>query len=275
LLPKLLLPFIEKNMNIIIFSKNRPAQLELLLRSMKRFFKEYKDNPPTVLVKAGRFGDGYKKLMKMYPEVKFRFETNFKRDVLELIGDSELTAFDCDDDVFIREWSLKDSPFWTLETQPDVMCVSMRMDHNYNFCLDSDSWMTIPTFDNNTWSWQMYNLDWGYPMSVLFNVFRTKEIKPLLEDLKFGNPNTLEGSMASRPLHHPLMTGYERARNINLPLNLVQTVCKNKAGNINIEEENRRFMKGEILDLDYVIKQAKKSNSCFMIPEMKWISSSK
>jgi hypothetical protein len=261
--------------NIIIFSKNRPAQLELLLRSMKRFFKEYKTHTINVLLKADKCMDGYKKLIKMYPEVKYRIETDFKRDLLDLIDDKEFTAFDCDDDVFIREWSVEDFQFHQLRNTKEIMCLSMRMDHNYNFCLDCDRWMTVPIFDNNTWDWRVYSLDWGYPMSVLFNVFRTEEIKPLLEELDFKNPNTLEGAMASMPLHNPLMVGYERAKNINLPINLVQTVCKNKAGKIDTKDMNKRFLRGETIDLDNIVAKAKKSNSCFMIPDIKWITSSK
>ena len=85
-------------MNTLIFSKNRPAQLELCLRSHQKFW----DKPIKVIYKSTEacFDEGYEKLKKMYPKVEFERETDFKHQTIEALQ-APYSVFFCDDDVMI------------------------------------------------------------------------------------------------------------------------------------------------------------------------------
>jgi len=254
-------------MESLVFSKNRPAQLELYIRSHKRFWGE----PMRVLYKADReYEPGYEKVMNMYPDVVFEKETNFRKQVIGNLR-GEYTVYFCDDDVMIRPFSEKMREFKKFASSPDILCLSLRMARNYDYCFDSDQKVEIPKFKNGVWEWYKYPLDWGYPMSVLGNIFRTEDIKPLIERLNFSSPNTFEGQMAANPLPMLYMIGFKHARNINLPQNLVQTeAMDNRAGDTSIKELNDKFMDGYIIDLNDVIKKTKKARSCFTIINFKW-----
>ena len=262
-------------LNLVIFSKNRPAQLELLLRSMKLFWKEWNSSKVTVIYKSDKeYQPGYNTVIELNKWIDFSPEVSFKPQLLRMIDpDKKYIAFDCDDDVFIRPFSLLDKEVKLFENNPDIMTLSLRLDQRYDYCWDSDRPMRIPKFDKDgAWHWAGQDLDWGYPMSVLFNIFRTKEIKPLLEKLDFTGPNLLEGLMAQQPLSNPRMMCYKEARNVNMPLNLVQDVCKNKALDMSLQEMNKQFLSGKVIDLDSIIRQSKNLKSCFSPMEIKWKS---
>ena len=251
-------------MRSLIFSKNRPAQLELCLRSHKRFWGE---DIKVLYSYDTEYKKGYDKLKKMYPEVEFELETDFRQQVIDSLG-GRYTVYYCDDDVIIRPYIDITDRLNNL----DIACISQRMGQNYDYCFDSDVPVEIPRFIDNLWEWQKYPLDWGYPMSVLGNIFRTEDIKPIIEMTPFRCPNTFEGNLAKNPIQKPLMVGFKEARNINLPQNLVQTISpKNRAGTLSIKEAYDRFMNGQIIDLDDVIEKTKDARSCFILVEFKWI----
>lgn len=259
-------------MNIIIFSKNRPAQLELLLRSYKRFFKEWEYNIINILHIADKeYEEGYRKVIKLHPEFVYFPETSFKKDILYLLDfPHDLTALGCDDDVFIKPVSVKDKQFKQFKEDKDILCLNLRMGQNYNYAFDTDDYVSLPDFKDDTWEWEYHQKDWGYPMGTIFHIYRTKQIKKLLKKLKFTGPNTMEGQMALNPLTLPKMVCYDDARTVNIPLNLVQDVAPdNRAANISPESMNKKFMSGQIISLNNIL--TKKFKSCFAIVKPKWV----
>jgi hypothetical protein len=255
-------------MNLIIFSKDRPAQLELLLRSFKTFWKDWRDNNITVLWKpTNYYVEGYRKVIGMYPNVLFHRETDFKKQVLDYMTD-DLTAFEVDDDVMIRPFSLEEPQVKRFLKDKSIMCVNLRMDHNYNYCADSDTWMTIPQFTRDTWEWRYCTKDWGYPMSVVFNIFRTSEIKPLVARLKFKGLE-LETKISENPLPNPRMIGFKQAKTLLVQINRVQDVATNKALDIDPKEMNKKFLSGKRIKLEQFLNLD--LNSCFYYPDkLEW-----
>jgi len=262
-------------MNIIIFSKNRPAQLELLLRSMKKYFKEYDQETVKVLYKYDwEYKKGYKKVYQLYPKTYFIEETiDFKHHLLDLIDKKEkYTLFFCDDDVFIRPFSIQNKQFKQLRINPDILNINLRMSQNYNYCWDCDGYMAIPEFIDDMWQWRDYTIDWGFAMGCVGFVYRTSQIKELLKTLKFNGPNMMEAGLASHPLQQPLMVGYKKARTVNIPLNLVQDVAlQNRHINLSTENLNKQFMQGKIISLNNILRQTHNFNSCFMPIKPKWV----
>jgi hypothetical protein len=262
-------------MNLIIFSKDRPAQLELLLRSFKRFWADWDKQKIKILFKVTGedYFAGYKRVVRVHPEFTYWNEDSiggsFKDALLMGIEDTEeMTAFEVDDDVMIRPFDLTMPQVKRFQRDKSIMCVNLRMDREYNYCADRDEWMTVPKFENDTWEWKYSRLDWGYPMSVVFNIFRTKEIKPLVERLKFKGLE-LETKMSENPLPNPKMICFPKAKTVLVQINRVQDVAVNKALNIDPKEMNKRFLNGEIIRLEQFLDLD--LNSCFYYPEeLEW-----
>jgi hypothetical protein len=233
--------------NWILFSRDRACQLELLLRSTKEYFKEYKSTKISVLYTYSNcfFKQGYNKVIDEYPEINFVKENNFKSDLVKLIDDeNKYTIFFVDDQVFKEPFSMNEIPLLT----DDIACISLRLHPRLNYCYTMNIQMT-PT-NSTKWLWKNFNGDNNYVMSLDSHIFLTTDIKPYLVNLQYKNPNSLEGILACYPINKPYMICFEKSKTINNPCNKVQTNNPNKHGNVSAEYINQEFLNGKVIDLE-------------------------
>lgn len=250
-------------MKTIIFSYNRPAQLDLLLRSMKRFTDF--DDIYVSFMYDDEYEEGYERVIKDNPDVDFEYrKKNLKKYVLKALK-KPLTAFFCDDDILIGKVSKSDPEFDF--SDPELLCLSLRLGNNVNYSFDRGSKQPAPK--DLKWYWKSKELDWNYPMSVSGHVFRTEYIKPLIMALDFDTPTQLEDRMAQNPIDKIWMIRYAEQKCVETPLNVVQSeaFC-NKTGKVTPKYLNDEFMKGQEIDLDEILKN--KFNSPHQLVEVKW-----
>jgi len=256
------------HLKVIIFSYNRPAQLDLLLRSIKRF-TDFKDIYITYM-HDDKYKKGYDRIIKENPDIRFEYRFEYLKDYVMKELTKPYTMFSPDDNVFIGRVSLKDKQFKQFIENPDILCLSLRMGKNITYCFDQDVSVEVPTMIDGMWVWRNYGLDWGYPMSCSCAVFRTNEIKSVLERIEFSIPSHIEAQMWQTPLPQELMICYPKQKVLEMPFNSVQTeFLNNRIGDVNIETLNEEFMKGKKIDLDYIVKQ--KFNSPQQLADIKWI----
>lgn len=224
----------------IVFSRDRAAQLDLLLRSLVRnapperveviwwatdpeYFDAYYDEkvhlggpPPT-------------------PPDAFR---NRLMTLLENAGDTHVTFF-CDDDIVYRP--LLASPSYWLQN-PRVLCFSWRL-----------------SADENPWRWaDLPRTDHGYPGSIDGHTFRVNDVL----DMIWGhdeiiNPTALEhalvGGCDNLAAHRPLMAAPSEQVLVGVPVNRVSETSGCPHGEEHPQstrELNDRFLAGERIDLD-------------------------
>jgi hypothetical protein len=243
---------VGENISTIIFSKNRACQLELLLRSL---------NMPAVVIYTydPDFKRGYEKLIDIYPSVKFIRQTNLKEQIIQNLGD--YTMFEVDDAVMIEHFS-KDCPeFKEFKSNPDILCLSLRMSPNYS---------GAPIFKNNTWAWRGLRHSWGYPMSVSSHIFRRDDILPTILKSEMEIPNDLEVALRRNPPDRPLMLCFTKPKMITNEANNVQTKYPTPNFGVSVRELEDRFLKGERLSLEYIKEVAKQAKNCFIRVDYKW-----
>lgn len=240
-------------LKVIVFSYNRPAQLDLLLRSMKRF-TDFKDIYVTYMHEPS-YKKGYEQVIKDNPDIRFEYrKKNLKYYVMKELT-SEYMMFCPDDDVFIDKVSLEDKQFKQFINNPDILCFSLRLGRNCNYCFDQDTPVKVPKMKHGTWKWREYPLDWGYPMSCSCTVFRTDEIRPVLERIEFTIPSHIEAQMWQTPIDKPLMMCYPKQKVLECPINTVQwEFTNNRTGDVGTNYLNEEFMKGKQIDLDLIVK---------------------
>ena len=244
-----------KPINIVVFSKDRAMQLELLIRSFNHFVV----NSDLYIINViytysnDRFRQGYDKLINMgYSNVVFHKETNFKPNLLELIDvNKEHTVFFVDDIVFKNPLDFYDKQMEIFDWDASIVCRSLRLHTDLNYCYPLRIPMKQPKFlKDNVFIWKGLKGDYGYPMSLDGNIFRTKDIIALLTNLEYANPNTLEGAMVQHTQGlPPKMICYERSALLSNPLNKVQNVNDNICGTISAEFLNNKFLDGFIIDI--------------------------
>lgn len=246
---------------VIIFSKNRACQLNLLLESMK-------ENTPllfdkiSVLYKTDNedYLLGYQKVFDKYPSVYFFNENNFKNDLFKIIDDKiETTTFLVDDAVFYNKVMARKIEIIKSVVEDNII-FSLRLGKNCNYSHPANLHYELGeheidgeymTFDYT----KQQNGDFRYPLSTDGHIFNTSFIKNLLVEIDFRNPNTLEAflqrfvAMNSIP---KIMKCFTESKLVSIPVNLVNDTFNNRHGlefGINEKELNEMFVNGQSIDL--------------------------
>ena len=126
-----------RDLNVIIFSKDRAAQLDLLLRSMRRFFSFGPHVDCRVLYRASdpAFATGYDMVRRKHGSFAgFVRQRDFREDVLSLLNDRRFTMFLVDDDVFIAPFSLDAGAVSVFSQDDRIATLSLRMHPGVSFC---------------------------------------------------------------------------------------------------------------------------------------------
>jgi hypothetical protein len=257
-------------MNMVIWSKNRACQLDLLLRSIKRYWNRYDRNIFKVVYDYdnAEYKKGYDKVMERYDWPRYVCEVNFKSDVLtRVLDDNKYIGFFCDDDVFTREfeWNMG------LMLDPSMLCISLRMGKNITSHYIKGP-CQVPEITYGAWEWQGKSIDWGYPMSVgSGHIFRMEDIKPILEKGTYANPTELEDAMNANKIKRAKMFCYDHSIVLNLAINRVQDKRETLCGDITAKELNDRYLDGKQIDLAPFHYYANTS-AHEIVKELKWLN---
>ena len=150
--------------NSIVFSKDRAAQLDLLLKSIGKNAKDIFQLKVIYASSEISFEKGYEKLIDKYPEVKWMKESsNFKEDVLSAIDntESEYTCFFTDDDIVYRKINEEDLTS-KLKEDKDAFCFSTRLGKNTVKCytMNADNVIKPHHEDDKFICWNWRHLSW-------------------------------------------------------------------------------------------------------------------
>jgi hypothetical protein len=262
----------KKEINITVFSKDRPMQLEACMRSLQKHFKEWPTANLSVIYLATNkdFNRGYEILKKDYSDFTFSREHNdFRTLLLEGVNNADnlgnpYTMFLVDDIIFKDDFSLNDDAFKMLKNNEQMLALSLRLHPKASYCYAIDNNMAAPKFIRHVkdkfrvWQYRGCEGDWGYGLSVDGNVYNTSFISWLLNQVNFSNPNNLEAALNSpqvnagvRPLYMCCYDGISKL--LNVPANRVQDTFKNRnEESVDAVELNNKFLAGKRIKLDNV-----------------------
>jgi hypothetical protein len=269
-------------LNVIIFSKDRPAQLDALLRSIRERVEGWEKRALWSVVfatSAPEFARGYEIVRAEHSSGALEFidersrSGGFRSIVLETmqrqhqVNGAPWCMFLVDDLVFKTRWPLDGGkPMRRLKADPRVLCLSLRMCRRYDYCYPRNRRVKRPFMALfGRWNWSEASGDWGYPMSVDGHIFRYDDIFPLAQQIEFKSPNTFEVELnRNRIKTRPLMTCYAESVVVNLPVNRVQNAYNNRAGEefgVSAGELNALFLAGKRVSLA-PIYALKENRSC-------------
>lgn len=240
-------------LNLICFSKNRPMQLQATLDSLELHTKGFFNNIDVLYKSDDEFREGYEILKKRKPNVNFIEQSDFQKDLLGLFK-YDYTCFAADDDIFYKDFNKG----LFKEITEDVVCFSLRLGLNINYCYSNDRLNTINRYKDRgefiKLNWREQELDFGYPLSVVSHIFRTTQIKALSEKEAYNNPNQYESSL-QRHLEglQGNIAAYKQSRVFGVPANRVNDTHQNRNGLTNpysTEELNKMYLDGKIIKID-------------------------
>ncbi|WP_212000354.1 hypothetical protein [Chitinophaga sp. HK235] len=250
---------------IVIFSKDRVLQLHALLYSLFSCVSDYQN----IVVLYNASDEAY---MKSYRELEkeignravFIKENVFESDLKKLLRGitTDQVLFLVDDIVFLDKVAL--APLRALVNNGVI--VSLRLGSNIAYSYTGQAAIPLPSSlkeqgDMIDWYWKDGLFDWGYPLSVDGNIFKTKEIRAMMETISFKAPNTLELNLQVFNVLFGKRRGlaYQTSRLVNNPCNRVQNEIQNKSGNISAEYLHSVWQKGMRIDFKKMYKYVPKS----------------
>lgn len=241
--------------NILIFTKDRPAQLDLALRSI------HENLAAKVFVTATwsskEFYEGYELLKKNYPNTVFWARNNLMEDIYRFLAiKSNLIAFATDDSYVFRRPEYTESDLNNLFNLGGFQSFSHRLGLN---CTNQDPFnsavkMVRPNFINNGkfLMWDRNSLrEWGnysYEFSVDLNIYRRQDILEQVAGLNCETPNFFEAAMCKKQAKIFNACLHESSV-VTIPANRVQSEFENGHAGIDPAELNKRFLNGERLSV--------------------------
>lgn len=219
--------------DVIIFSKDRAAQLDLTLSGLKHYFREWREQSYTILYtySSDLHKLAYDRAMILHPEFKWVKETNFQQDTKNIFnsGTKSFVSFLVDDDVWINEMSINTYEFNEFKINSQIACLSPRIAPQVNYCYTARLSTPPPKefINKTTWNWTNSELagDWNYPMSIAsFHIFKKEDLLNSINNVSFRGPNSFEGSCLAPnpPRHRPLMICFENCKVFCGTVNRVQ-----------------------------------------------------
>lgn len=223
----------------LIFSKDRPLQLELTLSTCKHFSVDWDKDSAIVLYKTSndKYKKAYDDLETKFTDVKFVKQYNFLYDVLNVFTQTEYVLLSVDDCIFTNYFSTKEIVS-TIEKY-DTIGFSLRLGENTTYCYPMSADNDVPVFryiDNDMLLFDCKDDKFGdyyYPLEISSSIYKVSEIVKAINRHAFDNPNMFESIIHSN--RHILdykstLLCFKTSVAFCNPINKVQNVNWNKVG---------------------------------------------
>jgi hypothetical protein len=282
-------------MRVIAFSKNRPCQSDLLLRSLFEQVTTPDQLSVTVLYVAetSDYQRGYDQVARSHPKVHLHSQEMsrpIRVQILELLEREprEFFTFLLDDMVVIRPFGCLDPEFAILRKRSDVASLALRMHPGITYCQPLDIATPPPSLDaERTWDWRFPHTrferlsaklsgrrfargDWAGSMFLDGYVYRYREFVAYFRSLpEIPYVTRLESVMLNQPLAGTRVVCYQEARVLNLAMNRVDKHSVYPHAGGSAEELNTRFLDGDRLAYDHL--RLSNHKSCHMATEPHWL----
>lgn len=237
-------------MKWLVFSKDRPYQLDAFLRTSHN---NAKINPKNITV-LYRYSDCFlgelNSLFKEHPDVEFTQQKVFQDDVLTWVSrnESDVISFATDDALFTR-YVPHELISSVIMKNPSIISFSLRMGLHLDHCYPTNTHQRIPDgmIQNGMFVWNsnIAEGDWGYPLSLDGHAFNRSYVKEMLSSFTFKSPNSLESNwQILRNQISPLACCLPNSCYFNVPINRVQNDYLNRSGDIPHQELASLYREG-------------------------------
>jgi len=256
--------------SLFIVSKDRTAQLDLLLTSNVKFCGDLFDEIIVLYnTSTDRFEEGYTELKNKWPDVKWYKDTVFEQDVRRIAQNIEGDAI-CvlsDDCVFYEDVGSYADQIRATLSRDDICSLILGIGGNSTYSGTLAYYFRVPAFHRDTanpdillWNWKTADKgEFNCPFMLAANCYTKEDYLHYLSSSSFQNPSTLECGMNHtwknlRPQDmKDLCACLEKQAIVHSLNNRVQDDFKNINGVVfpfTAEDLNEKFLSGQVIDLD-------------------------
>ncbi|MBY0468315.1 MAG: hypothetical protein K2Q07_05000 [Burkholderiaceae bacterium] len=251
-------------LNVIVFSKDRAPQLDLLLRTYARHAQP-RPAPLSIQYSASSplHERAYQQVLAHHQALIAHAvqEAGFKPTLLTLLKASNArnVMFLVDDIVFIDDFDVDMLRRWDTGRSIFSLRLGANIVRSFNSRVEAQAqpaWRSVRVQDQPllSWSWRQGELDWNLPVSLDGNVLPAAEILPIIERLPIKGPNSLEQALGTYRFLFKYRRGscYPTSRLVNLPMNTVKAEPGFDFPNFSVDPEHLagQYMQGMRLGLE-------------------------
>lgn len=241
--------------NLIIWSKNRACQLNLLLDSIKSNCPNFFDKIGVVFTCTNKdFYAGYNIVSDLHPSVNFykqqdKYDNEYLTRALVNNPKNSAVYFSTDDTVIYRQ---------NLGEPPSIHygeCFSLRLGLNtiIQNCHSGEIQPPLNNYikDGDQISWNPHRYypisNYGYCFGLDMCGYNATQMQNIFKQIRFKNSNELESALFKFRDSITVMRSYERSIAVNVPMNNMSGVTQSM--NISQEDLNYQFLAGRRLEL--------------------------
>lgn len=259
LVPKV--PHVDKRVDkadILVFSYDRPLQLYSYLESLQQYCRGISSVSVIYRASSAMYARAYSLVAKDFSHVIFKEQlvtentNNFRELTLETLRalDSDYIIFAVDD-IIVKDFTDLHECIYYLE-QTGAYGFYLRLGTHLYECYPhcklglSSCRQSVPAYKHTTdtiisWDFTTGSGDWNYPNTLDMTVYKKSVIYPVLAQLAFHSPNTLEEHWAQRFTSNTQGLCYVTSKILNIPLNKVQEYLDNPHMNLYTTQELLQF----------------------------------
>jgi hypothetical protein len=253
-----------KQCRTIIFSRNRPLQLDLCLKTLLNHCTDIlQQSEITVLYRNDEeYRKSFGNLMSEFPQISFKKEKNFKKDLLSVLSNEsniswgknsptipDFVTFIVDDQIFTENFSMSVVED-CLDKNKDCIGFSLRLGKNCVRCFPYDCEQTVPKTEKVSknivkYNWQEAEYDFNYCLELSASTYRINDLIEMLDICDYDSPNSLESIMSSCFYKDkPNLLMFAKSSSFSYPMNKVQISHPNRSGDFNPDTLRLIYEKG-------------------------------
>jgi glycosyltransferase involved in cell wall biosynthesis len=256
--------------DLIIYSKDRPLQLEALLESIE--YNVHGINAIKVIYKASNpaFEKAFLTVKTRFKNIEFINEaaqkkSNFKKITLKTIEQctSKYIILAVDDNLVTAPIDIAKTIAQLESTKAFGAFFRMGLNIHYSVTEQNNKYYETPPLvqlDDEMYAWQFgadtnykYTYcsgEWHYPTSIDMSLFRKDDLLSELNPIQFNSPNTLEGNWSCTIPKKMRKVGicFRTSKCINVPLNSVKNGQPLPNMNISVQELLQKYNQGYVLN---------------------------
>lgn len=245
--------------NLIIWSKDRAAQLELLLRTVYSQAYNLFDSV-NVIYKATTpdFECGYQIVKQSRPDILLWSEhfINFENQTKLLADNCDSVYFSTDDTILYRNCPTQ------LPSINYGECFSLRLGTNtiVQNCHTGELQEPLNKFveEENTISWNphLYHAtsNYGYCFGLDMCGYNASQIRNVFKQINFKTTNELESRLFRHRSGITVMKAFRQSVAVNIPFNNISGVTACMSGTPSLSQLNNEFLNGKRLQYDTLVK---------------------
>lgn len=254
--------------DLIIFSKDRPLQLQALLESITLHVTGLEHVAVLYATSAPQFSAAYEILAERFPNVRWVQQDPIKRraDFAPLLRDiienlpAPYLMFAVDDMIVINKVDL--SRCIEVMKKTNAYGCYLRLGKDTTYCYAYNAPMRVPKLihvENGFYTWQLQTGDkcWGYPHTVDMTLYSRGVAYNAIQSFGHSSPNVFEAWWSGKtPPSGAQGLCYATSRVINIPLNLVQQDYTNNrcARRYTVEDLLNLFIQGWRINVEAFYK---------------------